>query len=151
LRVSETVELTLDRVFLKERILRILGKGDKERLVPVGEVALDWLKRYLQEVRPILLRGSRGTNAVFINHLGYRLSRKGMWKRFRGIMTAAGLKQGKIHSLRHSFATHLLSGGADLRVVQTLLGHADIGTTQIYTHVKEGELKRYHQQFHPRG
>jgi integrase/recombinase XerD len=149
LRVSEAAELTLDRYFPEQRILRVIGKGSKERLVPVGEVADSWLERYLAEGRPVLLRGRR-ERALFINQRGQALSRKGMWKRFKSYAVAAGI-DGKVHTLRHSFATHLLEGGADLRSVQMLLGHADIGTTQIYTHVDEPQLKAYHREYHPRG
>ncbi len=149
LRVSEAVELTLDSLYPGERVLRIIGKGNRERLVPVGEIAHHWLEKYITEARPLLIKKKR-ENSLFINHLGGKLSRKGMWKRFKGIARKAGVN-GKIHTLRHSFATHLLGGGADLRAVQMLLGHADISTTQIYTHVEEKELKVYHERFHPRG
>ena len=149
LRVSEAAELTLDRIYRGEKFLRVLGKGDKERMVPVGELALEWLERYLSGARPELVRGRRVAN-LFVNHLGRPLTRKGMWKRFKAYADEAGVG-GKIHTLRHSFATHLLRGGADLRTVQLLLGHSDIGTTQIYTHVDEKELARYHRLYHPRG
>jgi len=149
LRVSETVSLTLERIYLQASMLRVVGKGSKERLVPVGEQALHWMRRYLEEGRPALLKGKK-ERALFINRSGKRLSRKGMWKRFKEILARAGV-EGKIHTLRHSFATHLLQGGADLRAVQTLLGHADIGTTQIYTHVDESQLHRQHRRYHPRG
>lgn len=148
LRVSEAVALSLDRVFLAEQLVRVVGKGDKERLVPMGGHACHWLSRYLQEARPHLVK--RPTNVVFVNRRGDRLSRKGMWKRFREAAERAGV-QAKVHTLRHSFATHLLSGGADLRSVQELLGHADISTTQIYTHVDRDDLRQYHADFHPRG
>jgi len=149
LRVSEAAELTLDRYFPKARVLRVLGKGGRERLVPVGEVAVGWLERYLREGRPVLLNGRR-EKALFVNQRGRGLSRKGMWKRFKSHAVTAGVN-GKVHTLRHSFATHLLEGGADLRSVQMLLGHADIATTQIYTHVDEAQLKAYHREYHPRG
>jgi integrase/recombinase XerD len=168
LRVSEAASLTLDRLFLGEGLVRITGKGSKERLAPLGEHAEHWLKRYLTEARPQLSRDRSGQarpgqarpgqarpgqarlgNGLFLNARGGSLSRKGMWKRFKGIAERSGLR-GKIHTLRHSFATHLLAGGADLRSVQELLGHADIVTTQIYTHVGKKELKSYHDQFHPR-
>ena len=115
----------------------------------MGERAVLWMRRYLDEARPALLKGNK-ERALFINRSGRRLSRKGMWKRFKQINALAGV-DGKIHTLRHSFATHLLAGGADLRAVQTLLGHADIGTTQIYTHVDESQLHKQHRRFHPRG
>ncbi|MBN2552863.1 MAG: tyrosine recombinase XerD [Spirochaetales bacterium] len=149
LRVSEAVALTLDRIYPKASMLRVVGKGSKERLVPMGEQALHWIGRYLEEARPAILRNPK-ERALFINRSGKGLSRKGMWKRFKEIQALAGV-QGKIHTLRHSFATHLLQGGADLRAVQTLLGHADIGTTQIYTHVDERQLHRQHRRYHPRG
>lgn len=148
LRISEAVELTVDRVYLAERLIRVHGKGDKERLVPMGEHARHWLQRYLDEARGKLAR--RPENALFLNNRGQQLSRKGMWKRFREIAARAGV-DAKVHTLRHSFATHLLEGGADLRAVQELLGHADISTTQIYTHVDRDELATYHADFHPRG
>jgi integrase/recombinase XerD len=149
LRVSEAVSLTLDRVFPMEKLLRVVGKGSKERLIPMGEQALVWMHRYLCEGRPALLKDKK-ERALFINRSGSRLSRKGMWKRFKEVLALAGV-EGKVHGLRHSFATHLLQGGADLRAVQTLLGHADIGTTQIYTHVDERQLHQQHRRYHPRG
>jgi integrase/recombinase XerD len=149
LRVSEAAELTLERIYKTEKFLRVLGKGGKERIVPIGDVALEWLEKYLDQARPVLTRGRR-LSSLFVNHLGEPLTRKGMWKRFKGYALEAGVA-GKIHTLRHSFATHLLKGGADLRTVQVLLGHADIGTTQIYTHVEESELAEYHRLYHPRG
>jgi integrase/recombinase XerD len=149
LRVSEAVSLNLDRIYEKEAMLRVVGKGSKERLVPMGDQALHWMRRYLEDGRPALVKDKK-ERALFINRSGRRLSRKGMWKRFKEALTLAGV-EGKVHTLRHSFATHLLQGGADLRSVQTLLGHADIGTTQIYTHVDEGELHSQHRRFHPRG
>jgi integrase/recombinase XerD len=148
LRVSEAVGLGMDDLFLSEAALRVCGKGSKERYVPLGEEAEHWLRRYLNEVRPSLAAGGL-VNAVFLGRRGKRLSRKGIWKRFGEILTKAGMK-GKVHTLRHSFATHLLAGGADLRAVQQLLGHADIATTQIYTHVGQKELQRYHDRYHPR-
>jgi integrase/recombinase XerD len=148
LRISEAVELSVDRVFLEERLIRVRGKGDKERLVPMGEHARHWIERYLTEARPRLAR--RPVDALFLNNRGQQLSRKGMWKRFREIAARAGV-DAKVHTLRHSFATHLLEGGADLRAVQELLGHADISTTQIYTHVDREELATYHADYHPRG
>ena len=148
LRISEAVELTLDRVYLAERLIRVTGKGDKERLVPMGEPAKRWIERYLNESRARLAK--RPVDALFLNHRGDKLSRKGMWKRFRDVAARAGI-DAKVHTLRHSFATHLLEGGADLRAVQELLGHADISTTQIYTHVDKEDLRHYHADFHPRG
>lgn len=152
LRVSEAVDLGLNSVFLDESILRVVGKGRKERIVPLGEHAEHWLRRYLAEARPRLLKQGRLVeDHLFLNNRGTALSRKGMWKRFRSIAEKASVDSSKLHTLRHSFATHLLKGGADLRSVQELLGHADIGTTQVYTHLDEGDLKRSHARFHPRG
>ena len=154
LRVSEAVALDRSRLYLQQACVRLLGKGSRERIVPLGEPAVAWLARYLGEARPRLLRrttvATPATDAVFLNQRGGRLSRKGIWKRFHAISLAAGL-QAKVHTLRHSFATHLLAGGADLRSVQELLGHADITTTQIYTHVEREDLREQHHRFHPRG
>ena len=148
LRVSEAVELTLGCLFLKDSVLHVIGKGSKDRYTPLGEVAEYWLRRYLTEARHELAKREHDEH-LFLSRRGGKLSRKGMWKRFNQILDKAGLK-GKIHTLRHSFATHLLAGGADLRSVQELLGHADIGTTQIYTHVGQKELQSYHERYHPR-
>ena len=154
LRVSEAVALDRSRLYLEQSCVRLLGKGSRERIVPLGEPAAAWLRRYLAEARPRLRRRSTvavpATDAVFLNQRGGRLSRKGIWKRFHAVSLAAGL-QAKVHTLRHSFATHLLAGGADLRSVQELLGHADITTTQIYTHVEREDLRQQHRRFHPRG
>jgi integrase/recombinase XerD len=148
LRVSEATGLTLDRLHLVEGVVRVTGKGDKDRFVPLGSQALQWLAKYLNDARPKLLKDSRIT-AVFLNFRGDELGRKGIWKNFKQYAVKAGL-EGKVHTLRHSFATHLLAGGADLRSVQELLGHVSINTTQIYTHVDSGELGRAHRKFHPR-
>ena len=150
LRVSEAAELDLSQIFLGEGLIRVRGKGDKERLVPLGDEAERWLKAYLAGARPLLARHPSTSDRVFLNNRGEGLSRKGMWKRFRGIAEKADV-DGKIHTLRHSFATHLLKGGADLRSVQELLGHADISTTQIYTHLDHRDLERAHRAYHPRG
>ncbi len=149
LRVTEAVRLTLDRVSLNERVVRVVGKGNRERLVPLGDRARAEVQLYLREARPALA-GGRPTDAVFLGRGGRMLSRKTVWKIFKRLALRSGL-DGKVHSLRHSFATHLLQGGADLRSVQELLGHADIGTTQIYTHVSQEVLKKTHAEFHPRG
>ncbi len=150
LRVSEAVNLTVDRIALREGVVRVMGKGSRERLVPMGARAKEELSRYLREVRPALLAGRRQTSVLFVGRGGRRLSRKTVWKSFKRLALRAGV-EGKVHTLRHSFATHLLSGGADLRSVQEMLGHADIATTQIYTHVSQEALKRTHEEFHPRG
>jgi integrase/recombinase XerD len=150
LRISEAVELSVRNLFLDEGLIRVRGKGDKERLVPVGGEAITWLNRYLEFGRPELTRSNHRTEKLFLNHLGNGLSRKGMWKRFREITGRSGI-EAKVHTLRHSFATHLLEGGADLRAVQELLGHSDISTTQIYTHIDKDDLQTYHRDYHPRG
>jgi integrase/recombinase XerD len=154
LRVSEAAGLTMDRVFPKEGMILVAGKGRKERFVPLGGDAQFWLEEYIAKARPVILgaKGSavRARNAVFVNHIGRPLSRKGIWKRFKGTLRSSG-DNGKVHTLRHSFATHLLHGGADLRAVQELLGHADISTTQIYTHIPQESLSGYHKRYHPRG
>ena len=148
LRISEAVGLDLGDLFLGEALIRVRGKGDKQRLVPVGETATARLSEYLTHERPHLA-GDHSGDALFLNRRGARLSRKGMWKRFHEHAAAIGI-EAKVHTLRHSFATHLLQGGADLRSVQELLGHADIGTTQIYTHVDREEMRAYHRRYHPR-
>jgi integrase/recombinase XerD len=150
LRASEATDLTLERVSLTEGIVRVMGKGSRERLVPVGGRATAMLQRYLAEARPSLARTGKPADALFLGRLGRKLSRKTVWRAFKRLAALAGL-DGTAHTLRHSFATHLLSGGADLRSVQELLGHADIATTQIYTHVSQDALRRVHNTLHPRG
>ena len=150
LRASEATDLTLERVSLAEGIVRVMGKGSRERLVPVGDRAKAMLERYLADARPRLARASRPCDALFLGRLGRKLSRKTVWRAFKRLAALAGL-EATAHTLRHSFATHLLSGGADLRSVQELLGHADIATTQIYTHVSQDALRRVHNTLHPRG
>jgi integrase/recombinase XerD len=150
LRASEAAGLTLERVSLAEGMVRVMGKGSRERLVPVGDRARALVGRYLAEARPSLARASRPCDALFLGRLGRELSRKTVWRAFKRLAALAGL-EGTAHTLRHSFATHLLSGGADLRSVQELLGHADISTTQIYTHVSQDALRRVHNTLHPRG
>jgi integrase/recombinase XerD len=149
LRISEAADLDLDTVFLNEALIRVRGKGGKERIVPVGGEAVHWLGRYLDEGRPHLFNRKISSPRLFLNHRGSGLSRKGMWKRFREIIEKLGI-DAKVHTLRHSYATHLLAGGADLRAVQELLGHSDISTTQIYTHIEREDLRTYHQEYHPR-
>lgn len=150
LRVSELVSLTLQQVNLEGNYLTVRGKGAKVRLVPFGRWARDYLQRYLREVRPrFLTRGH--SDYVFLTRSGTRLTRQGFWKLLRGYARRAGLDHRVTpHTLRHSFATHLLEGGADLRAVQSMLGHSDIATTQIYTHVSRSRIKKVHRQFHPR-
>lgn len=154
LRVSELVGLRVSDLDTKVGCVRCIGKGDKERLVPIGRKALAAVELYLQHARPELLRKRRqapGNPCLFINRVGGNLSRVGVWKILAGYGKALGLKPRLTpHMLRHSFATHLLEGGADLRSVQLMLGHADISTTQIYTHVVEGRLKHIYLAHHPR-
>ena len=152
LRVSELVALKLFEVGMNEGVVRIFGKGSKERLVPLGQVALEWLDRYLKEARPPLLAG-RACDAVFVTRRAAGLSRQMFWNLVKRYAIRAGIDPARIspHTLRHAFATHLINHGADLRVVQLLLGHADISTTQVYTHVARERLKQLHAQHHPRG
>ena len=150
LRVSELIALPLSNVELKMGVARVLGKGRKERLVPLGEVALDWLDRYLKAARPELLSG-RQSQALFVTTRGEAMTRQAFWLLIKRYAAQAEVKSPlSPHTLRHAFATHLLNHGADLRVVQMLLGHADIGTTQIYTHVARERLKQLHARHHPR-
>jgi len=151
LRVSEAIELTMGRVSLAEKLVRVMGKGSRERLVPLGERAKQELGAYLSSGRPALLRKGPAVDWLFLGRAGRKLSRKTVWKTFMRTAARAGITTSKVHALRHSFATHLLQGGADLRSVQELLGHADIGTTQIYTHVSQEVLRQTHREFHPRG
>ncbi len=151
LRVSELVNLTMAQVSLDMGVTRVLGKGSKERLVPLGEEALDWIKRYLAETRPVLLAG-RLSDALFVTQRGEAMTRQMFWYLIKKHAKQGGMhKPLSPHTLRHAFATHLLNHGADLRVVQMLLGHSDISTTQIYTHVARERLKQLHAQHHPRG
>jgi integrase/recombinase XerD len=152
LRVSELVGLKLFNVSLSDRVVRTFGKGGKERLVPLGEVAADWLQRWLDEGRTALLKG-RACDHVFVTNRAAGMTRQMAWTLIKKHAVTAGIPREKIspHVLRHAFATHLLNHGADLRVVQLLLGHADISTTQIYTHVARARLKELHALHHPRG
>lgn len=151
LRVSEWITLAVRDVMLDDGLLRVFGKGSKERLVPIGRQAIGATAVYLRELRPKLERGE-GKGRVFLNARGRPLTRMGAWKILRRYVDRAGLeKHVTPHTLRHSFATHLLEGGADLRAVQEMLGHADISTTQIYTHVDREYLRQVHRQYHPRG
>jgi integrase/recombinase XerD len=150
LRVSEWTTLEVRDVLLPDALVRVLGKGGKERLVPIGRSAIGAVAVYLRELRPVLDRG-QGGGRLFLNARGAPLSRVGAWKILRRHVAAAGITaRVSPHTLRHSFATHLLEGGADLRAVQEMLGHADIGTTQVYTHVDREYLRSVHRQFHPR-
>ncbi|MBS0575336.1 MAG: site-specific tyrosine recombinase XerD [Proteobacteria bacterium] len=152
LRVSELVSLPAIAVNLRQGVLRVTGKGSKERLVPMGEEAQHWLQRYLDHARP-LLAGKLPRPALFVDGKGQALSRQHFWATLKALAVQAGLDAGKVspHGLRHSFATHLLNHGADLRALQMLLGHASLSTTQIYTLVASEGLKRLHARHHPRG
>jgi integrase/recombinase XerD len=152
LRVSELVGVRLFEVSLNDNVVRVMGKGSKERLVPLGEVAADWLRRYITGARGELLK-QHVSDAVFVTTRGGGMSRQMFWSLVKKYALRAGIPQQRIspHVLRHAFATHLLNHGADLRVVQLLLGHADISTTQVYTHVARERLKQLHHQHHPRG
>ncbi len=150
LRVSEWIGLSIRDVLMDDHLLRVFGKGSKERLVPIGRRAIGATAIYLRELRPRLERG-KGKGILFLNARGEPLSRMGAWKILRKYVDIAGItKPVSPHTLRHSFATHLLEGGADLRAVQEMLGHADISTTQIYTHVDREYLRAVHKQYHPR-
>ena len=151
LRVSELVTLKLPQVSQDMGVVRVMGKGSKERLVPLGEEALVWIRRYLKEARPALLAGKVGDD-LFVTARGGAMTRQAFWHLLKRYAAQAGFgKPVSPHTLRHAFATHLLNHGADLRVVQLLLGHADISTTQIYTHVARERLKQLHARHHPRG
>jgi integrase/recombinase XerD len=151
LRVSELVTLQSGQLSDTMGVVRILGKGAKERLVPVGEEALDAVRRYVRDARPMLLSG-RASDALFVTRRAGPMTREAFWQLIKRYARIAGIKVNiSPHTLRHAFATHLLNHGADLRVVQLLLGHADISTTQIYTHVARERLKQLHAKHHPRG
>jgi len=150
MRVSEVVDLTLPKINLNLGYIRCIGKGRKERLIPVGRFAIDATEEYVENLRPRLL-GARYGESLFLSRTGRPLDRSNMWRLVRKYALMAGIEEPlSPHSLRHCFATHLLAGGADLRIVQELLGHADVTTTQIYTHVDEAELKHVHSKYHPR-
>ncbi|MFP3043516.1 tyrosine recombinase XerD [Treponema primitia] len=148
LRISEAVSLNIRDLYFPEGVARVRGKGNKERLVPFGGEAALWLKRYLEECRPNLVKSGR-TPALFLGRTGKRLSRKGIWRNYAALTGPAGIST-RVHTLRHSYATELLAGGADLRSVQELLGHADLATTQIYTHVDVSLLKESLKRYRPK-
>jgi integrase/recombinase XerD len=151
LRISELLDLKLSNLFLDEGFLRQIGKGGRERIVPIGKYAKEWVSRYIREVRPILKK-NKSTEILFLNRRGCKLSRMGFWKILRKWTIKAGInKKVTPHTFRHSFATHLLEGGANLRSVQAMLGHASITTTEIYTHVDRERLKEAIKVYHPRG
>ncbi|EOS7782525.1 site-specific tyrosine recombinase XerD [Enterococcus hirae] len=150
MRVSELIGLKLSDLHLSLGLVQTLGKGDKERIIPLGDYAIQWLERYLDEARPLLVANPSETH-VFVNHHGTGLSRQGIWKNLKQLVREAGInKEVTPHTLRHSFATHLLENGADLRTVQELLGHADISTTQIYTHITKKRMTDVYKQHFPR-
>lgn len=151
LRVSELAGLTMNSINWQAGFLVVMGKGSKERVVPVGKKAYDCVRRYIEEARPVFMK-SKTTDVLFLNRFGRAFTRQGLWKIIGGYAQKAGLQKNvHPHTFRHSFASHLLEGGADLRAVQVMLGHADISTTQIYTHVTKERLRQVHRKFHPRG
>jgi integrase/recombinase XerD len=151
LRVSELVTMSLAQLSHDMGVVRVSGKGNKERLVPVGEESLSWVRRYMDQARPVILAG-RQADALFVTLRGASMTRQAFWYLIRRYANQAGIRREiSPHTLRHAFATHLLNHGADLRVVQMLLGHADISTTQIYTHIARERLKQLHARHHPRG
>lgn len=150
IRVSELVNLNLGDVNLEMGFLKCMGKGAKERIIPLGKIAIEIVRRYIETARPRLLKG-KSEHALFLNHLGKRISRQGFWKIIKKYAQMANIRtEITPHTLRHSFATHLLENGADLRAVQEMLGHADISTTQIYTHVTRTRIKDVYAKTHPR-
>lgn len=152
LRVSELVGLTLDNINLEMGVVRVIGKGNKERIVPMGEYACHWLREFINYARPLLLKGQT-SDMLFPSKINQSMTRQTFWHRIKHYAILAEINQSQLspHVLRHAFATHLVNHGADLRVVQMLLGHSDLSTTQIYTHIAKTRLKNIHQKFHPRG
>ncbi len=152
LRVSELINLKTEDVFVKDEVLKVTGKGNKQRIVPVGSSALEWLNKYLTFSRPQLNNRAKSGSVIFLNNNGGKITRMGIWKIITKYVANAGIeKPVHPHTFRHSFATHLIEGGADLRSVQEMLGHADISTTQIYTHIDREYVKQMHKDYHPRG
>ena len=152
MRVSELITLRQTDVMAESGIVRIFGKGSKERLVPIGQSALRWIGRYQRDCRALLMRRGKSQDALFLNVRGTPMTRMAVWKIVQNYAGQAGIgKDVHPHTFRHSFATHLLEGGADLRAVQEMLGHSDISTTQVYTHIDREYLKEVHRTFHPRG
>lgn len=152
MRVTEVISLKQSNVHKEEGIVRVFGKGSKERLVPIGRSALEWIDKYRADARSILSKKGGGQDVLFLNARGKAMSRMAIWKIVDKYTKSSGIKKSvHPHTFRHSFATHLLEGGADLRAVQEMLGHVDIATTQIYTHIDREYLKEVHRTFHPRG
>ncbi len=152
LRVSELTGLRLSEINLRQGVIRIVGKGGKERLVPMGEESIDWVRRYVEDGRNELLKHQMSQEVVFPSKRGQQMTRQTFWHRIKAHARKAGIeKHLSPHTMRHAFATHLLNHGADLRVVQLLLGHSDLSTTQIYTHIAQHRMKSLHQTHHPRG
>jgi integrase/recombinase XerD len=152
MRVSELLELKQSNLLFDEDLVLVYGKGSKERLVPIGQSAVRWIRTYQEKVRGALAKKGRSRDVLFLNVRGGRLSRTALWAMVGKYAAAAGIRdEVHPHTFRHSFATHMLEGGADLRAVQEMLGHADISTTQLYTHIDREYLKEVHKTFHPRG
>ncbi len=152
LRVSELINLKISDLYFSDGVIRVLGKGSKQRIIPIGSSAVKWITEYMKTLRPLLEKKMKSENIIFLNNRGTKLSRMGVWKIVdRYVKEAKIEKEFHPHTFRHSFATHLLEGGADLRAVQEMLGHADISTTQIYTHIDREFVKQMHRDFHPRG
>ncbi|MCP4487995.1 MAG: site-specific tyrosine recombinase XerD [Gammaproteobacteria bacterium] len=152
LRVSELVALQMNQINTNIGLVRLTGKGNKERVIPVGEEALHWLEKYIKKSRPKLIRQDKSSDALFISSRGTAITRQAFWQNIKKYLLVAGVKtEYSPHSLRHAFATHLLNNGADLRTVQMLLGHSSLSTTQIYTHIAQARLKSLHANHHPRG
>ena len=152
LRVSELLDLKISDLYFDEEVIRVIGKGSKQRIVPIGSSAIEWITNYLVHSRPLLEKKAQSKDIVFLNNRGKPLSRMGLWKIVDGYVKQTDIiKDVHPHTFRHSFATHLLEGGADLRAVQEMLGHSDISTTQIYTHIDREYVKQMHRDFHPRG
>jgi len=152
IRVSELVNLKQANLMVDEELILVYGKGSKERLIPIGKSARHWISQYQKNARPFYAKKQKSLDVLFLNVRGTKMTRQAIWNIIRGYASAAGIKKEvHPHTLRHSFATHLLEGGADLRAVQEMLGHADISTTQIYTHIDREYLKEVHRTFHPRG
>jgi integrase/recombinase XerD len=152
LRVSELINLKISDLYFSDGVIRVLGKGSKQRIIPIGSSAVKWIAEYMKTLRPLLEKKMKSENIIFLNNRGTKLSRMGVWKIVDKYVKEAKIeKEFHPHTFRHSFATHLLEGGADLRAVQEMLGHADISTTQIYTHIDREFVKQMHKDFHPRG